>query len=367
MLAQGNVPTSPGMAIDMRSLNAVIDYPARDMTITVQAGITVDALQRVLRAEGQQLPVDVPLAGTATLGGAVATNASGPRRFGHGTLRDYIIGISVATYEGNEIKAGGRVVKNVAGYDMMKLYNGSFGTLGIITQLTLKVKPLPEATALYLAPCPPEVTQTVTSRFLANTRTRPSIVSIANRAASKQYLGAPMSSEYLLIGLEEKKTAVDWQIGQLNQELPSELENYSSVIVGDDATATLTRWVDFPLLGDGVAFKANLLPAETVSFFRLADSTSPGPALLAHVGNGIVYGHFPADATRDQVAMAINKLLDAAVAARGNLVVTRCPADWKSSLPVWGRSTPDRKLMKAIKDKLDPGRTFNPGRFVDGI
>ena len=104
-------------------------------------------MQSILRAERQQLPVDIALPERATLGGAIATNASGPRRYGLGTLRDYVIGINVVNDQGEEIKAGGRVVKNVAGYDLMKLYTGSFGTLGIITQVTLKLKPLPEASA----------------------------------------------------------------------------------------------------------------------------------------------------------------------------------------------------------------------------
>ena len=146
MLGWGLPPTKPGLAIDLRGLDQVIDYPARDMTITVQAGISIARLQEILRAERQQLPVDVPLPDRATIGGAIATNASGPRRFGYGTLRDYVIGISVVNDRGEEVKAGGRVVKNVAGYDLMKLYTGSFGTLGIITQVTLKVKPLAEAT-----------------------------------------------------------------------------------------------------------------------------------------------------------------------------------------------------------------------------
>src|SRR5437764_7903752 len=115
------------------------------MTVTVQAGITVAKLQETLAAEGQWLPVDVPRPERATLGGAVALNKSGPRRLGYGTLRDYVIGISFVTDDGREVKAGGRVVKNVAGYDLMKLQTGSVGTLGVITQLTLKVRPKPEA------------------------------------------------------------------------------------------------------------------------------------------------------------------------------------------------------------------------------
>src|SRR5205823_2725889 len=114
----GLPPTRQGIGVDLRNLNQVIDYPARDMTITVQAGITMAKLQGTLAVENQRLPIDVPLAEQATLGGTIATNVSGPRRYGFGTLRDYVIGISVINAEGQEIKAGGRVVKNVAGYDL---------------------------------------------------------------------------------------------------------------------------------------------------------------------------------------------------------------------------------------------------------
>src|SRR5262249_36487295 len=138
LLGLGLVPNRPGLAVDLRSLNQVIDYPARDMTVTVQAGITIARLQNMLRGENQRLPVDVPQPDLATLGGALAVNVSGPRRYGFGTLRDYVIGLSAVNDDGQEIKAGGRVVKNVAGYDLCKLFVGSLGTLGIITQVTLK-------------------------------------------------------------------------------------------------------------------------------------------------------------------------------------------------------------------------------------
>src|SRR5262245_17199545 len=124
----GNPPTKPGTAVDMRGLDQVIDFPARDMTVTVQAGITIAKLQALLAPENLQLPIDVSQPARATLGGIIATNASGPRRYGYGTLRDYVIGISAVNDEGNEFKAGGRVVKNVAGYDLCKLLVGSLGT-----------------------------------------------------------------------------------------------------------------------------------------------------------------------------------------------------------------------------------------------
>src|SRR5207245_10601857 len=123
------------------------------MTITGQAAITHDELQTVRAGENQRLPVDAPHPHQATRGGAIATNASGPRRYGFGTFRDYVIGISVVNDEGQEVKAGGRVVKNVAGYDLCKLYIGSLGTLGVISQVTLKLKPRPEQTTLLAVGC----------------------------------------------------------------------------------------------------------------------------------------------------------------------------------------------------------------------
>ncbi len=153
MIGVGLPPTRPGISVDLRSLARVIDYPARDMTITVQAGITVAELQARLATENQRLPIDVPRPEQATLGGVLAVNVSGPRRYGFGTLRDYVIGISTINDEGQEVKAGGRVVKNVAGYDLCKLHIGALGTLGIITQVTLKLRPLPEDKALVTLGC----------------------------------------------------------------------------------------------------------------------------------------------------------------------------------------------------------------------
>ncbi len=140
-LDYGGIPARPGVAIDTTSLKGVIDYPAADMTITVEAGITLAELQSILATEGQRLPLDAPSPERATLGGIYATNTCGPRRFAAGRPRDLILGVSFVTADGKEIKGGGRVVKNVAGYDFPKLLTGSMGTLGVITQMTLKVRP----------------------------------------------------------------------------------------------------------------------------------------------------------------------------------------------------------------------------------
>ncbi len=184
MLDFGRPPVRPGIAVDLRALAGVIDYPARDMTITVQAGITLAELQRLLDAEGQRLPIDVPYPRRATLGGALAVNISGARRLGAGTLRDYVIGISTLNSEGQETKAGGRVVKNVAGYDLCKLHIGALGTLGIITRVTLKVLPRPQTQALLTFGCGGDVLEALLEH-LHKSRTRPMCLELLNSRAAR--------------------------------------------------------------------------------------------------------------------------------------------------------------------------------------
>src|SRR5258707_505995 len=182
LLHQGMPPQRPGLGVDLTRLTRLIDYPARDMTITVQAGITVASLRELLARENQRLPIDVPRAEQATLGGILATNTSGQRRYGFGTLRDYLIGITVVNDDGHEVKAGGRVVKNVAGYDLCKLYIGSLGTLGIITQATLKVKPRPEEQTLLTLGCDDAALGPLLDQ-LHQSRTRPVCFDVLNHAA----------------------------------------------------------------------------------------------------------------------------------------------------------------------------------------
>src|SRR3954464_2179772 len=152
-LDYGNASSQPGQSLDLTVLNRVVDYTPRDMTIVVEAGVTMADLAATLAAEGQHLPIDVPRSAEATIGGVVATNWSGPRRYGHGTIRDYVIGIHAIDGRGTPFKGGGRVVKNVAGYDFCKLLTGSLGTLAVITQLALKVKPRPERSATVVGEC----------------------------------------------------------------------------------------------------------------------------------------------------------------------------------------------------------------------
>lgn len=147
-LDYGAWPVKPGIGLSLEKLNRLIDYAPDDLTITVEAGMTLAELANILVKRGQRLPVDVPLPDRATIGGAAAVNPSGPRRFAYGTLSDYVLGFTAVDGQGMMFFGGGRVLKNAAGYNMGRLMVGSLGTLGVITQLTLMVRPLPEMSAL---------------------------------------------------------------------------------------------------------------------------------------------------------------------------------------------------------------------------
>lgn len=347
----GNVPTKPGIAIDTRGLNAVIEHAARDMTITVQAGITLAELAKVLASENQWLPIDVPKPETATLGGAVAANISGPRRLGHGTFRDYILGINFVSDDGVEVKGGGRVVKNVAGYDLMKLHTGALGTLGVITQLTLKVKPKPEASAVVTFGVRGAALGPTLDRLHAS-ESRPMAVEVTNGA------GEPWQ---VVCGFEEKTATVNWQVETLKKELATAPVQGLSVLPGLEAVG----WFSNAQVGrdEHVTLKVNSTPNGTAAVAVVAVELHSQAVVHASAGSGVVWVHLPTELGVDRISSAIAELVKLTT-HNGNVTVRWCPPEWKKVLPVWGKDRGDRELMRTIKRTLDPDDVFNPGRLV---
>jgi glycolate oxidase FAD binding subunit len=353
------------------SLNRVIDYPARDMTVTVEAGIRIDALQSLLKQEGQRLPIDIAQPSRATLGGAIATNTSGPRRAGCGTFRDYVIGISAVDAAGRLFKGGGRVVKNVAGYDVCKMLVGSQGTLAVISQVTLKLRPVPESSALLWAMFDTfgEIENALERLLVSDAR--PVAVEVLNPAAAELIavqarLEVPRTSPVLLLGVEGTAKEVEWQIETLRRELsPYGVQSCEKVIEAQtpglwDALTEFQVSADDPL-----TFQANLLPSRCMAFAEQA--TNRGVAVQVHAGSGIVIGQCPdSTATIEHASSLLAELRQAARSGRGNLTILNCDADWQASLPMWGDPEPGWPLMAQLKRKLDPDALLNPGRFVDG-
>lgn len=345
--------------VQLDKLNRVIDYPARDMTITVEAGIRMVELTRVLKAENQRLPIDVPQAEQATLGGVIATNWSGPRRFGCGTMRDYVIGISAIDATGRRFSSGGRVVKNVAGYDLCKLLVGSMGQLAIITQVTLKLRPLPETSALVSLTFDSARQVEAMLARLMNSATRPMTIEVLNPHAGLNSFTETQCNRFLLcVGYEGAEREVRWQAETLIAEAQP-YEPYSSKsLFGADAEPVWAELTDYVLSGESpvacslLTFKASLPPSRTMEFLQLA--TDAGISAKAHAGNGIVLGHLPSRVTTAvQAAAIIKPLLELVNSNNGSLTALRCPTDWPSVL-LAGDISAGSQWSERIQQQLDP-------------
>ena len=361
----------PDSVVSLSGLTRIVDYPARDMTITVEAGMRIDELQATLASERQRLPIDIAQAGRATLGGALATNTSGPRRFGHGTFRDYVIGLSAVDAHGRAFKAGGRVVKNVAGYDICKLLVGSRGTLAIVTQVTLKLRPLAETSALlWLTFSQFDGIELCLERLLTSDA-RPVAVEVMNSAAAKLIAASarcelPVTQPVLCLGVEGSQREVDWQVETLRREVAPFGVMSSNVAAEPEATAMWQSLTEFQTCADDpLTFQANVRPSQCVAFAERA--TRLNVSVQVHAGNGIVIGQLPESAaTVDETAIILNELRQLARSGGGNLHVLHCDPEWQPLLPMCGEAEPSWPLMKELKQKLDPHGLLNPELFVDG-
>ncbi|MDP1798867.1 MAG: FAD-binding oxidoreductase [Planctomycetaceae bacterium] len=355
--------------LDLRDLSKVIDYPARDMTVTVEAGIRIAALQKLLATERQQLPIDIAQPERATLGGSLATNTSGPRRFGAGTFRDYVIGITGITANGQLFHGGGRVVKNVAGYDLCKLLVGSRGALAVVTQVTLKLRPLPEAMAWWWITFDTfaEV-ENVLERLLTSA-TRPSAIELLNPLAAKLVstaarLPLPANGPVLAIAVEGTAHEVEWQLAALRKEVVPFGVQHLEILREAAATTLLDTLTEFPVCADDpLTFQANLRPSKCVDFVE--EAARLGVAVQCHAGNGLVIGQLPEEtATVEQATTLLTPLRQRAREAEGNLQVLHCDAEWKAGLPMCGDPEPAWPLMDRVKQQLDPHGLLNPLPFV---
>lgn len=363
-LDYGVHPTRPGIGLSLAKLSRVIDYPADDMTITVQAGLTMAKLANYLAVNSQRLPVDVPQPRRATIGGVVATGLGGPRRYAHGTIRDYVIGIRAVDGLGTAFSGGGRVVKNAAGYNLCRLMVGSLGTLGVITQVTLMVRPQPETSALVVCELPELRAAERLLAGLVHSKTLPAAVELLAGSASQDNpaMGPVLTSSVarLIVVFEGSKPEVDWMVRRLQDEWREQGVS-SPVIIPQAEAGPVWEW----LTEFDAQVQISVPPgatAETVG--RLLDLDS-SMAIQAHAGNGVIRVGF-SPPTLDQFRELVNgRLRPAVTAARGKMAVLSCPDGAQlTSQDVWGPPGDGAAAMQAIKDRFDPKGLLNPGRFA---
>jgi len=278
----------------------VIDYPARDMTITVGTGISVGQLAKILKQENQQLPIDVA-SGEMTIRELVDSDISGPRQFGYGTLRDYVIGIEASDGSGRVFHAGGRVVKNVAGYDLCRLLIGARGQLGTLRHVTFKLKPLPAAHCLTIAAFRSLKDLASALDRLNLTSTTPQILDVVNRSAGGSVLQGvdpaldltmlPEAAALLVLEFDGSQTACEWQ----TKTVAAELHGTASTVIActrDEAVtlyceAAMTFSHSQPSTQEAWLAKIVTLPSRVDAVLRVAEEFSL--KACGRAGNGIIF------------------------------------------------------------------------------
>jgi glycolate oxidase FAD binding subunit len=366
----GAPPARAGIVLGLGRMAQLLEHEPGDLTATVQAGMTMTALQAALRARGQWLSLDPPDADVATLGGVLSANASGPRRHLYGTARDLLIGVTVVCADGSVVHGGGKVVKNVAGYDLPKLFIGAYGTLGVIVEATVKLRPRPDRELLVAARFGSLKDCGLAGRAVMGSDLIPSAIDLLDGEALAR-AGLDGERPALVMGFDGLPEQVEWQRGELAR-LVAETGGGDLTDLPEEAWTRLATASKQPL-GDPVALmRFSVLPARVAEVIERAGTTARAlglrAAFSAHAGVGAISGALGGgrDAV-EQVVSALRDWREAAHAAGGHAVVEAAPLAVKEVVSVWDQPGAAFRIMQRIKTQLDPKGILNPGRFVGGL
>ena len=361
----GGLAAGVQVVVSTARLNRVIDHAVGDMTVTAEAGLRFAELQALLKHHGQFLPADPAYADQATLGGVVATADTGALRQRYGGIREFLIGVSLVRTDGKIAKAGGRVVKNVAGYDLMKLLTGSFGTLGVISQLTFRLYPLSTGSRSVVLAGAAGAIATTTAALLRSglTPTAAELVTLDLLPPDLLPPNKPDQPLGLVVRFQSIEISVEKQAEQLLEI--GQAAGLSGVAVTDAAEDLLWQQLSQPWQSHSpepkITCKIGVVPAKAVELLALAHSK--GAIGCFHAGSGLGTLRFGADLT----PQAFLELRDRCQLQGGFLSLLEAPIAWKQKLDVWGYPGDAIELMRSLKRQFDPGNLFSPGRFVGGI
>ncbi|MCY4553466.1 MAG: FAD-binding oxidoreductase [Candidatus Poribacteria bacterium] len=376
-LGIGNLPQKVDLVLATTRLNSVVEYEPADLTVTLESGVRLAALQAVLAQHRQYLALDPPYTDRCTLGGIVATNASGSLRLRHGAARNQVLGLRVVHANGTVVKSGGKVVKNVAGYDLNKLYIGAFGTLGIITEVTLKLSPIPAHEAILVADFQNVQGAIDTGLSIIGSQILPMFVnlSINSDVVSPTTDSATDTKRpTLMVGFGGDPETVAWQLVQCQGIMEQNGALGVTITEGESRVHLQEAIREFPAVDRDTASviaKLNLKRTDIAEFAaRVMDASwARDVQVMALLGSGILYLSIPvtSDTDFEVLANTLTQLRQSAMEARGNLIVEAAPPELKQHIDVWGPVGDTLGLMKQVKDRFDAGGLLNPGRFVSGI
>jgi len=362
----GAPPGPIGLIVSLARLNRILDFDHENLTITAQAGATLSSLQQAAAQRSQMLPLDPPGGDEATIGSIAATNLSGPLRSRYGPPRDLIIGLRVALSDGAIVKMGGKTVKNVAGYELTKLFLGSWGTLGAFCEVTVRLTPLPEMKAMLAAALPAERASEA-ARELLSSHLEVACLTICDTLALRRMrlhlpITADAGTQVLLAGLMGDRAAVERQAADLKRVLPT-----AAMLTGEasDAAWRAIRECAYPRDAADVIARAGVPLAESAKLLQLT-ARLEGWWALAQVGDGIVHIGASSEASPDTIVAGLREVRRAAEAVGGYAVLESAPVNLKRSFSVWSERA-NADLMHKLKESYDPRGTLGCGRYLPGL
>jgi len=375
----GNPPTRLDVVLCLDRLTRIVEFDPANLVVSAEAGVRLADLQQVLAAEREFLPLDPARMDRRTLGGAIATNASGPSRLLYGTARDLVLGLRVVLPSGERVRCGGKVIKNVSGYDMNKVFIGSLGTLGIITEVTFKLLPAPASRATLAGvfadlPQAAAVLQRTLGSFLL-----PEAMELLDPqalAAVASDLGLEGSAGYgMAISLAGSQETVARQVRDFTSLLTEGTALRTSTLGAEASPAAWRKIRDLPdraIGADRVVVKIGVPISRTAAFLAAAETLGRRHgwrgAIAAHAASGVVRAAYATGAGAPEVVRdAVEALRREAEAAEGSLVVEAAPPTLKRHLDAWGKTGEAFAVMRRLKAQFDPRGLMNPGRFLGGI
>ncbi|MBI1733850.1 MAG: FAD-binding oxidoreductase [Candidatus Rokubacteria bacterium] len=368
-LGSGVPPARVDIVLDLRALDRVVEWNPDDLTVTVEAAVTLGALnEKVLAAHRQTLPLDPAGWRLRTVGGVTATNASGPLRARYGTMRDLLLGVRFAQSDGVTTWGGAKVVKSVTGYDVPKLMVGALGTIGVLTELTLRLHAVPESERTWLVTAPSLETLQACLDALVDSPLQPSRVEVLDTGALAGF-GAGHAKAALAVAFASVAEAVreqgDRLVDMARRAGAAVTERPTDVWRDVDRIAT-------PSSGD-VALDVAALPAQVGGVIRAITydpavfGTSVRCAVTGHASVGTLRAIVGGAAPSDVVAM-VTRLRASVADFGGSVVVSAGPRAVRAAIDPWGPIEPGAfALMRRIKQEFDPRGVLNPGRFVGGL
>jgi glycolate oxidase FAD binding subunit len=355
----GNPPRQVDLILSTLRMDGIIEHVPGDQIVRTQAGVKLEDLQERLAGSDQLLGIDPPEEG-ATVGGIVAANASGPRRLRYGTVRDLIIGIKVVLADGTVAKAGGKVVKNVAGYDLSKLFTGSLGTLGVIAEANFRLHPIRESARTVFV----EVDDHRQIPEVALAFTHSSFSQFVLDALEMRWENDKGVIAALFEGIDP---AVEAQSSAATELLRS--HGGANVLGKDDGEEFWDSFARRPWAAGDVALKISAPPSDLSavldSVLGAAGRAGVEARLSGHAATGVTFAGLSGEG--DGLVDVVEEVREIRVHRGGSVVVQEAPLAIKERLDVWGPAGDYLGLTRRVKEKFDPGYTMNPGRFLGGI